>query len=309
MSELPWAEAHPKTQRVCALIERLLEPQRLHELEPAALAVRLRAGLLGPAPARLDSIAEEFDVASSGGPIGIRALRPPRARASLLYFHGGGFIAGSRARQDERLWRRAQAFSMDVYAAGYRLAPEHPFPAAHQDACAALRWFLRAARGPLFVQGDSAGANLALAAIQALLGSGEMEPGRLAGLILNCGVYSMAMSPEARAWGLRPLIINTPLIEKFHEAWLQGQDGSDPRASPLLGEMRGLPASLVIAAGADPLLSDSLRLMSAMRVAGVTVDEYLAAGAPHTFDALLVPEAQDFEARLGAFIESRMAAG
>lgn len=174
----------------------------------------------------------------------------------LLWFHGGAFVLGSSAS-----WRR---FACDVATAGrvtvllpdYRLAPEHPFPAAHEDALAACAWLDRQGVPPerRAIGGDSAGGNLAIGAFAAR-GS---KPGFAAAWVISPYLdltNSGASITERRA---RDAFVDPD--DGTNARWLQGADPRDPRASPLLADLRHLPSTLVQVGSEEVLHDDARRL-------------------------------------------------
>jgi cation diffusion facilitator CzcD-associated flavoprotein CzcO/acetyl esterase/lipase len=190
--------------------------------------------------------------------------RADKPVANVLYLHGGAYCIGSPRTHRSLTTRLSLSSGLPVFAADYRLAPEHPFPAALDDALAAYR-ALRA-DGPVIVGGDSAGGGLALALAMALRDAGEPLPASL-----------LLLSPLGDAVLPDPLPPPPPGEAMLSAAWAEtcvdhyrGQhSAAEPGISPLRGNLRGLPPTL-IQAGTDELLHDqALALETALKTAGV----------------------------------------
>ena len=186
------------------------------------------------------------------------------APATVLYLHGGAYCIGSPRTHRSLTARLSLASGLPVFVADYRLAPEHPFPAALDDALAAYR-ALRA-EGPVIVGGDSAGGGLALALAMALRDAGEALPASL-----------LLLSPLGDAVLPDPLPPLPPGEAMLSPAWAEAcvdfyrgpHSAAEPGISPLRGDLRGLPPTL-IQAGTDELLHDqALALETALQAAGV----------------------------------------
>lgn len=227
----------------------------------------------------------------------------------LLYLHGGGFLSCSPRTHRPITAALARATGLAVYAPAYRLAPEHPFPAALDDATRAYDW-LRA-RGisadRIVVAGDSPGGNLVLG----LLGRIEAQSlGRPAAAVLFSPWADLTASGESihRNDG-RDVFFRPQNMREFREAYLNGADAADPEASPLLGALAGLPPLLVQVSSGELLLDDARRVVHAAHAPGVdaVLEEY--PDAMHCWQMLdgLVPEASEAIASAAAFIRSQMA--
>ena len=240
-------------------------------------------------------------------------VRPPGSSEDplLLYFNGGGYVVGSPRTVRGMAARLAQAMGSRAVVAGYRLAPEHPFPAALDDARAVWHALTReqgVAPHRIAVAGDSAGAGLALALAVALRDAGEPLPGAL-GLIcpwLDVSPARAATRPPAP----REPLLSEGLLRRFSAAYLAGgADAADPLVSPLHADMAGLPP-MVIQTGADDLIrGDGQELAAKARAAGVAVDHEDLHGLWHDAQlsaALLAGEAGQTLARLGAAVRARL---
>jgi acetyl esterase len=213
-----------------------------------------------------------------------RPAEQPAARTLLVYFHGGGFYLGDVDSFDPVARVLANATGSAIFSIGYRLAPEHPFPAAVEDAYAATRWAGRHAAEYGFdrvgVAGDSAGANLATAA--ALLARAEGAPD-LAVQVLVYGVYDLTREPvpEPDPDGLR--MASVPYTE-IVARYLAGADPHHPCASPLLADdLTGLPPTVIAHAEYDRLRAQGGWYAERLHDAGVPVTELEGRGLDHAY--------------------------
>jgi cation diffusion facilitator CzcD-associated flavoprotein CzcO/acetyl esterase/lipase len=228
----------------------------------------------------------------------VRPPAPPTRIGTLLYLHGGAYCVGAPSTHRALTARLAQATGMALFAADYRLAPEHRFPAAVEDALAAYR-ALRA-QGPVVVAGDSAGGGLALALAIALRDAGEPLPASL--LLLSPWVDMIeANAPAAPPPG--EAMLSVPWAMACAKLCLGDTPATHPWASPLHAELRGLPPVL-IQAGTDELLhAQALRLHEALQAAGVAVRCEITPARWHVFQlhAGSLPSADDAVDRLALF--------
>ena len=223
------------------------------------------------------------------------------ARATLLYLHGGGFI-GCSARSHRPITAALALQGLRVFVPNYRLAPEHPFPAAPQDAQAVYR-ALRAdpALGRLVVAGDSAGGNLALGLMLALRDTGEQLPDAAA--LFSPSTDLSGGSPSITLNAERDPMFPGPDLQNVSNAYLQGADPTDPLASPLLGELSGLPPLLIHVGESECLRDDALRLAQKAREAGVMVELRVFPVVQHVWQNLhRLPEARQSIAAAGRFL-------
>jgi monoterpene epsilon-lactone hydrolase len=248
------------------------------------------------------------DVTAGGVPA--HWLAAPGADASrvLLFLHGGGFELGSLRSDGELAARLGRASGMRVLFPEYRLAPEHPFPAAIDDVLAAWRW-LRTDQGlsasSLAVAGDSAGGGLAVALLAATRDAGEALP---AAATLMSPTVDLTSSGASMTERVDQDPFSTPaMLRQFAAAYLAGADPETPLASPLFASLSGLPPLLIQVGTADLLLSDSERLARAATAAGVDVTLEVGAGLPHVYQILLgTPEAAEATERIGKFLRARV---
>jgi acetyl esterase/lipase len=190
----------------------------------------------------------------------------------LLFFHGGGYCSGSIVSHRRMVTEAGRAARVRTLAVGFRLAPEHPFPAAYDDALTAWRWLDKqgVAAGQIVVGGDSAGGGLTVALANHLRDAGEKLP---ACLWLASPWTDLTMSGASLATknAVDPLI-HKPYLAELADAYLPARmDRKDPRVSPLFADPKGLPPTLIQVGSAETLLDDSVRFAGALGAADVPV--------------------------------------
>jgi acetyl esterase/lipase len=322
----------------------LLAASNPSAMQDTGIAER-RAGLValmkfaGPAPA----VAHVKDTALPGpaGPLPVRVYTPqevapgPRAEgalpAGLVYFHGGGMVAGSVATHDPVARALANAGGCRVVSVEYRLAPEHRFPAALDDAQAAVRHIatyagdfgIEASR--LGVCGDSAGGTLAAAACQALRSAGRHadlalpQPLRL--LLLLCPILDYSGSTASRRAFASGYLVDQATLDHDLTHYLPAGadpadpaanpvDAADPRVSPLRArDLGGLPPTLIHTAEYDPLRDEGALYCEGIRAAGGHASVTCHPGMIHLFYGLggVIPYARAAFDRMGAEIRAALA--
>jgi len=255
----------------------------------------------GPLRSELQSeLATNHVIAGAGGPLTLRVLAGDDVRGCYLHTHGGGWALGTADRQDRTLLQFAHAARVAVVAVDYRLAPEHPHPAAVDDCVSAIGWLITNGQRELgssrvIVGGESAGAHLAALAMLALRDRGQLAA--VAAANLAYGVYDVSMTPSARLWGDRRIVTSTPDLAFFADLYAPREQHRDPDVSPLYADLSGLPPALFSCGTLDPLLDDTLFMAARWQVAGNAAQLALAPGAPHEFLNLRDPIAAEEEAR------------
>ncbi len=237
-------------------------------------------------------------------------LRPKSARpgAAVLFLHGGGFIAGSpQTHRSFAAWL-AEASGAELFSLDYRLAPEHPFPAALDDCVAAARALQREGRR-LVIAGDSAGAQLAVTTALRLRDANDALP---VGLVLVCPVTDFTDASTS----LRTNAEREPLLGLRHREYALGLYAGavsrrDPMLSPVYADLRGLPPMIVEASRMEVLWDDARRLVEVAQAAGVPVEFHPHDGLAHDWQLMvpITPEANASLRRLGAWTAARLAAG
>lgn len=308
-----FGEPDPQTQLFCRLVEResMREPG-WHELSPAELRARLARGFMGPPPARRDDLAEDLLIEGPGGPLPVRIFIPPEPLGVFLHIHGGGFVCGGQDHQDEFLWARAESANAIVVSVGYRLAPENPYPAAPDDCEAAALWLIREAQKRwglrrFVIGGESAGGNLSAVTLLRLRDRHGLARA-FSGAVLTYGGYDMQLSPSARHWGPRRLVLSTPLIRYYRAHYLGDHPRDDPDVSPVYANLAGLPPAHFTVGTADPLLDDTLFMEARWRAAGLKTDLRVFPGAPHSFDTASLACAREANAAIDRFISCSLVA-
>ncbi len=216
------------------------------------------------------------------------------AGRTILYLHGGGYVFGSPRTHRPITYGLALAAKAPVFSLDYRMAPEHPCPAAIDDALAGWRWLIQSGvhADEIYVGGDSAGGGLALALLQSLRDRGEAMPG-------GAFLYSPWTDLAARGRSLSEnsesdVMFTSDTIRRGGARYAGVLPLDDPRVSPLYGRFEGLPRSIIFASDSEILRDDSVRLVDKMRSAGVEVDFRLEVGLAHVWPLFkpLMPESR-----------------
>jgi acetyl esterase/lipase len=255
----------------------------------------------GPIPATPKSPrAETISInGQNGREISLRVVTPPAPKGVFLHFHGGGWWAGTADMRDGDLERIANTVGLAVVSADYRLAPEHPYPAAPDDCEAAALWLIAHARERfgstrLLIGGESAGAHLAVVTLLRLRDTGHA--GAFCGASLIFGVYDLTLTPSARR-AEETLVTNRRRIEAAVTAFLATDaDRRHPDISPLYADLTSLPPALFTVGTLDPLLDDSLFLWARWIAAGNAAELAVYPGGVHgftTFPGKLAAEAHE----------------
>jgi acetyl esterase len=277
------------------------------ELAPAAMRRRVDSGdaLCAPGP----DLPEVADI-QLGPRLTARRYIPRALRTGriLVWFHGGGWVTGGIGYSDQFCRSLADGAGCEVLSVDYRLAPEDPFPAAVEDALAAVRWAASGGR-EVVVGGDSAGGNIAAVVAQELAevatqepetvadrdlaagtaqrgahGSGSLPSVRLAGQLL---VYPVLDTDRGRPSYLAydGLVLGVAEMGWFFSQYLpRERDRADPRAAPLrAAELRDLPQAVIVVAGHDPLRDEGVAYAVRLRAAGVPVTRLEFPSLPHGF--------------------------
>ena len=210
-----------------------------------------------------------------------RSLADDAHAPALLYMHGGGFVCGSLDSHDGVCRYFADEVPCVVAALDYRLAPEHPFPAAVEDAIAALAW-LRKLDGidpdRIAIGGDSAGGNLSAVVCQQVDAKPRFQ-------LLIYPATDMTRSMKSHELFAQGFYLEKGSIDFYLGHYLGTNDPRDPRASPWFGDVSGVPPALVITAGFDPLRDEGKAYADKLRAAGVPVEYRNDAGMFHGYFA------------------------
>src|ERR1700735_1793976 len=270
----------------CPLLEQKLTSN------PLAAAVRTTPGDLGGIPVIF---------------IDIAGVEP---RGTLFHIHGGGFALGAAAGSGGLAYSRARKTGMRAVSVDYRLAPEHPYPAALEDVTAAYRALIEQAGSadPIVVSGESAGGNLAIALLIAGKATGLTMPA--AALLLSpmtdLTVTGSSYAGKAHA---DPAISAQALRARAAD-YLAGTDPADPQVSPIFADLSGLPPLLIQAGSHEVLLDDATRLAAKAAADDVAVILDITPAVPHVFQAFaaLLDEADAALNRAARFVQDNTAA-
>ena len=257
------------------IVEMVRQSRATQEAGPVSRdAERLRRGksermsTLGPGP----EMAAVRELAIEGGEISVpaRIYVPSGSKEGVLaYFHGGGWVTGTLDDYDVLCRALADGCGTTVVSVDYRLAPEHPFPAALDDALSAIRWISAnlAGDGPLVIMGDSSGGNLVAAAARELV-PGEVD---IALQVLVCPVLDHDFTTESYARFGDGFVLNRSDMEWYWDQYVPDRSlRDDPAVSPLRApDLGGVPAALIVLAGFDPLLDEGLEYAARLEEAGV----------------------------------------
>jgi acetyl esterase/lipase len=262
--------------------------------------------LTGMAPRPEDVACTPFQVA--GRPAEWVAAPGASQDRVLLYLHGGGYCVGSINTHRHLAADLSRAAGLRVLLLDYRLAPEHPFPAAVDDAVAAYRFLLDAGcdRRRLAIAGDSAGGGLTAATLLALRDADLPLPAAAALLSPWLDLTQSGESMASRA-AVDPMV-QRDALQRMADAYLNGADGSTPLASPLFADLRHLPPLLIHVGSAETLLDDSRRFAARASTAGVDATLEVWDDMVHVWHAFgfVLPEARDANARIGDFLRRHL---
>ena len=239
-------------------------------------------------------------VVAGGVPSLVLAARPDR-QPTLLLLHGGGFVMGSAFGYRHLAGALAAATDSAVIVPDFRLAPEHPFPAALEDALRSYVWLLDSGVDParIVVAGDSAGGGLALSLITAVRRQELPVP---AGVLLCCPGLDLRLTDVELPDGVHPPV-SVSQLRSFAAAYLADTDPEDPAVNPLHADLTGFPPLLVQAGTGDVLGRDAYRLVDRAREHGVDVQFELYPVSTHDFHLFwsFLPEAADALESAGLF--------
>jgi len=295
----------------------MASPQ-LQQAIDAMKTMMKRASGEGTTPQQMRAIFEELSVAPepdiqcervNAGGVDAEWVCAPGAASDrfVLYLHGGGYVIGSVKTHRDLMARLSRAAKSRVLGLNYRLAPEHPFPAAVDDAVAGYKWLLAqgAKPGRIAVAGDSAGGGLTAATLVAIRDAKLPTPA--AGALLSPWVdlegIGESMTTRAK---IDPVVQKEGLVG-MAAAYLQDQDARTPLAAPLYADLKGLPPLLIQVGDAETLLDDSKRLEARAKAAGVSTKLEVWPEMIHVWQlfASFLPEGQQAIEGIGKFVIER----
>ena len=226
----------------------------------------------------------------------------------VLYFHGGGYVSGSPRTHAPLARYLARRAGVALCLPAYRLAPDHPFPAAFDDAVAAWEALVGRGHAPgrIVIGGDSAGGGLALALLAHLCTTGRALP---AGVFAFSPFADLTLSgPSLSENAHSEILLPADRLERLRERILHGADPSDPRISPLFGAFAQSPAVFIQAARTEILRDDALRMAERLRAEGVSVRCDVWGNLPHVWQFFpgWLPEARLALGQVGGFIREQL---
>ena len=261
---------------------------------------------------------DELTIDGPGGEMPLLLVRPKSVRGVLMYVHGGGFVGGterglkflrggSNAGKFEYVTQLAARLQIAIVSVGYRLAPEHPFPAGVEDCEAAALCLGRHAESELgssnfALAAQSAGCNLAVAAMVRLRDKHGMRPFK--GMVLANGIYDLRLTPSTRAWastsGGLPVPIET--IDQCRRWYAPAGNFDDPEVSPLFADLSGLSPALFLTGTREPFLDDNLFMEARWRAAGGETELMVCPEGSHEFPGQDTPDGELARATINRFI-------
>lgn len=304
---------HPQAETLIALAEKAeLPPLHTLDVDKARALYDLRADGLEAEP--VVGEVTNRTIPGPGGDLPIRIYRPVdagEATPCLLFFHGGGWVIGTVETHDLVCRALTEATNATVVSVEYRLAPEHPFPAAPDDCFAATKWVadngaeigVDATR--LAVCGDSAGGNLSAVVAQDCSASGPKISAQA--LVYPATDFSDPTRPSLTTNGEGYLLTSAAMVWFADHYVPDDVARTDSRLSPILGSLEGLPPALVLTAEYDPLVDEGLAYAEALEAAGVDVEYFRYDGQVHTFFTQVgfMDASLDAVGRIADFVNAR----
>ncbi|TFG96100.1 MAG: alpha/beta hydrolase [Myxococcales bacterium] len=269
----------------------------------------MRAGMDAATAAFTVPAEVRFEPVDAGG-VPAEWTTAPGAREdrALVYLHGGAYCLGAIASYRGLAARVSRLARLRVLNVDYRLAPEHPYPAAVDDAVAALRFAYASGLAPsrVAVGGDSAGGGLALATLVALRAAGDALPA--AGVCLSPWTDLSGSGESMRSRAILDPLVEAETLAQMAEHYLAGRDPRTPLASPLFANLRGLPPLLVHVGSAEILLDDATRLAERARDVGVDVQLEVWDDMIHVWHAFAdaLPEGEQAVQGIADFLEKQL---
>ena len=287
----------PESQRAFDLWKNVFKPDDIARGDRGQRAAYERFLLEQfPAPASTEVTDVDLD--------GVSALRVVAAgaaqQATVLHFHGGGYVLGSAKSSAEYASRLSRALNGPCYTVDYRLAPEHPYPAAFDDAFSAYRGLLASGvdSSTVFLSGESSGGGLALALAAALRRARLPLP---AGVIAICPLTDLTLGgPSVMANSGDDPAANRETLSNLVASYFQGHEPTDPMVSPLFADLADLPPVFLSAVEGEVLESDTTRFAERAKTAGANVTLKMVADSVHVFTLFpFLPETSETLEEIG----------
>ena len=266
-----------------------------------------RADELMFADSYVSPLATSRNIAGPGGRLELRVFTPDTVRGVYLHMHGGAWVLGGAHLQDSYLEKLATHGQQVVVSVQYRLAPEHPYPAAPDDCAAAACWLVQNAQKEfgttrLTLGGESAGAHLAAVTLLRLRDVHGMQ-GAFSAANLLFGMYDLSLTPSARH---KPedAVIPTPMIRRCVAHFAGDASVTHADVSPLYAPLHHLPPALFTVGTDDPLLDDSMFMYSRWLAAGNAAEIALYPGGFHGFVGFPGEASQQARVRCTEFLSA-----
>lgn len=229
--------------------------------------------------------------------------------ATLIHFHGGGWVMGSIYEQEKYLTEMTLSANIRIVSVDYPLAPETTLPEILETAFNAARLIIdKAEAKPILLGGESAGAHIALSTLLRLRARPEMLK-RCVGIYLCYGLYDLSMTPSQRQWGEDFMGLSTPYLEWFYSLAMPGFSEEQRRApdlSPLFADLANLPSAHFMIGEKDPLLDDTLFMHRRWQAAGNECSLGVYPRAPHGFNGQPSQMAAHCNASISQFLRARV---
>jgi acetyl esterase len=310
-------ETVAETRALNAEIERQQSAMPPREtVDPVELRGQRKAGTSVLPQTIFSPDARWLEVPSRAGTLRLRVLAPKgEPRGAFLHLHGGGWVIGAADEQDGLLQAVADEAECVAVSVEYRLAPEHPYPAAQDDCEDAALWLIEHGPAELGVParftigGESAGGHLSASTLLRLRDRHGIT-GAFAGANLVFGVFDLSGTPSCKQFGDRPLVLTDSTMTWFSRSYLPGYDTDalrDPDVSPLYADLRDMPPALFTVGTADALLDDSLFMAARWQAAGNEADLRVYAEGCHGFNAFPTAVGQLANAAQLAFLRDAVA--
>jgi len=302
---------HPLAQQDVAAARDMRQAASAHKGERLGPAARpMFDAMLAATPA---ATGVRVHAATVGGIAGFWC-RPHNATpgARVLFLHGGGYVLGSAHAFTSFAGQIAARAGADTFVPDYRLAPEHPFPAAIDDALGGYRGLLAEGAERIVLAGDSAGGGLALSLLSILAADEAKETPLPRGAAVlspwtDLALTGASLTTRAEA----DPIFTRDVLRSLADAYLGGHDPADPKASPLYARLGGLPPVRIDVGDDEVLLDDSVRFAARARSAGADITLSIWLGMPHVFQSSLghYRAAEHSLDSIGAFLRQRLDRG
>ena len=291
---------------VLNLEKELAEYQPIYQRDPVEVRREREEGTgRNPKPVISDK-AIEREIQSDQGSVAVRAFIPQdQIDGVYLHIHGGGWVMGRAHHRDPELEEIMTECNAAVISVDYRLAPEHPYPAAQDDCEIAALWVVSNAMkefgtDKVVIGGESAGGHLSASTMIRMRDKHGYSG--FSGANLVYGVYDLSGSPSVRLWGDRNLVLSTPIMNWFFDQYLGEEDRMDPDVSPLYAPLHELSPALFTVGTTDPLLDDTLFMHSRWFASGNPSILNVYPGATHAFEIQPTQLAEKVRRRMRTFI-------